>query len=96
MAGTANPLSAQRMLRIAVVQMASADHDIEGNLRRATEFADSAAAKGAQLVVFPELMPTRSYVSYDSWDSAEPSDGKTVQWLKASSRRLHVWMAQAF
>jgi predicted amidohydrolase len=48
--------------------MASADHDIEGNLGRATLFAESAVAKGAQFVVFPELMPTGSYVSYDSWD----------------------------
>ena len=76
--------------------MASADHDIERNLRKATAFAESAVAKGAILVVFPELMPTGSYVSYDSWDSAEPSDGKTVQWLKASSRRLHVWMGTSF
>jgi N-carbamoylputrescine amidase len=94
--GSANPLPAQRTLRIAAVQMASANHDIEGNLGRATAFAETAAAKGAQLVVFPELMPTGPYVSYDSWDSAEPSDGKTVQWLKASSRRLHVWMGTSF
>jgi N-carbamoylputrescine amidase len=76
--------------------MASVDHDIDGNLRRAFTFAESAAAKGAQLVLFPELMPTGSYLSYDSWDSAEASDGKTVQWLKASSRRLHVWMGTSF
>lgn len=93
---TAIPLWAQRTLRIATVQMASADHDIEANLRRATAFAESAAAKGAQLVVFPELMPTGSYLSYDSWDSVEPSDGKTVEWLKATSRRLHVWMGTSF
>jgi N-carbamoylputrescine amidase len=92
----ATPLPAQRTLRIAAVQMASADHDIERNLGRATAFAESAVAKGAQFVVFPELMPTGSYVSYDSWDSAEPSDGKTVQWLRASSRRLHVWMGTSF
>ena len=96
MCGAVSPLPAQRTLRIAAVQMASADHDIDGNLRRATAFAESAAAKGAQFVVFPELMPTGSYLSYDSWDSAEPSDGKTVQWLKSSSRRLHVWMGTSF
>ena len=94
--GAVIPLPAQRTLRIAAVQMASFDHDIDGNLRRATAFAESAAAKGTQLVLFPELMPTGSYLSYDSWDSAEPSDGKTVQWLKASSRRLHVWMGTSF
>ena len=94
--GAAIPLPGQRTLRIAAVQMTSTDHDIEGNLRRATAFAESAAAKGAQFVVFPELMSTGSYISYDSWDSAEPSDGKTVHWLKTSSRRLQVWMGTSF
>jgi len=76
--------------------MVSADHDIDANLRRAAAFADAAAAKGAQLVVFPELMPTGSYLSYDSWDSAEPSEGKTVQWLKTTARRLRVWLGTSF
>ncbi|HEV3062844.1 MAG TPA: nitrilase-related carbon-nitrogen hydrolase, partial [Vicinamibacterales bacterium] len=79
-------------LRIAVVQMQSGDHDIDGNLKRATAFADEAAAKGAQFVLFPELMPTGSYLFYDTWDAGEPSDGKTVRWLKSTSRRLHIWL----
>jgi N-carbamoylputrescine amidase len=83
-------------LRIAMVQMESRDHDIAANLARATEFAESAAAKGARLIVFPELMPTGSYLSFDSWDFAEPSSGKTVQWLKATSRRLKVWLGTSF
>jgi N-carbamoylputrescine amidase len=83
-------------LRIAVVQMYSRDHDIEGNLERATWFAEKAAARGAKLVLYPEFMPTGSYLSFDTWDSAEPSNGKTVQWLKATSRRLHVWLGAGF
>jgi carbon-nitrogen hydrolase len=47
--------SASRSLRIAVVQMKSLDHDIDGNLRQATMYADEAAAQGAQFVLFPEL-----------------------------------------
>src|SRR5262252_6212471 len=39
-----------RPLRIAVVQMQSADHDIDGNLKRATVFAEKAAEQGARLV----------------------------------------------
>lgn len=42
-----------RALRIAVVQMQSSDHDIDGNLKRASTFAETAAAKGAQFVIFP-------------------------------------------
>jgi N-carbamoylputrescine amidase len=85
-----------RALRIAVVQMQSSDHDIDGNLKRASTFAEAAAAKGAQFVLFPELMPTGSYLYFDTWDAGEPSDGKTVQWLKSTSRRLHIWLGTSF
>jgi len=85
-----------KSLRIAVVQMESRDHDIEGNLKRATTFAKTAAARGAKFVLFPEFMATGSYLSFDTWDSAEPSHGKTVQWLKSTSRRLGVWLGASF
>ena len=88
--------SGARTVRIAVVQMKSLDHDLDGNLRQATTYAEEAAARGAQFVLFPELMPTGSYLSFDTWDSAEPSQGKSVQWLKSTSRRLHLWLGAGF
>src|SRR5215472_2731156 len=88
--------AAARSLRIAVVQMQSVDHDIDGNLKRATAFAEKAAAQGARLVLFPEFMATGSYLSFDTWDSAEPSQGKTVAWLKSTSKRLGIWMGTSF
>src|SRR6516165_3124976 len=88
--------SSARSLRIAVVQMKSLDHDIDGNLRQGTAYADQAAFQGAQFVLFPELMATGSYLSFDTWDSAEPSQGKSVQWLKSTSRRLHIWLGASF
>src|SRR5262249_10181103 len=88
--------AAARSLRIAVVQMQSSDHDIDGNLKRATGFAEKAASQRARLELFPELMPTASYLYFDSWDSAEPSRGKTVDWLKSTSKRLRVWLGTSF
>src|SRR5215468_909277 len=88
--------SIAKTLRIAVVQMKSLDHDIDGNLKEATTYADKASAAGAQFVLFPEFMATGSYVSFDTWDSAEPSQGKTAQWLKSTSRRLHIWLGASF
>jgi len=85
-----------RSLRIAVIQMKSLDHDIDGNLRQATRYADGAAAQGAQFILFPEFMATGSYLSFDTWDLAEPSQGKSVQWLKSTSRRLHIWLGAGF
>src|SRR5215468_7863867 len=88
--------AAARSLRIAVVQMQSVDHDIDGNLKRATTFAEKAASQGARLVLFPEFMATGSYFSFDTWDSAESSKGKTVAWLKSTSKRLGIWMGTSF
>src|SRR5215471_4950992 len=88
--------AATRSLRIAVVQMQSANHDIDGNLKRATTFAEKEAAQGARLVLFPEFMATGSYLSFDTWDSAEPSRGKTAGWLKSTSKRLGIWLGTSF
>ena len=85
-----------RTLRIAIVQMRSLDHNIDGNLKRASRFAEQAQARGARLVLYPELMPTGSYLASDTWDSAEPSNGKTVQWMKSTSSRLHLWLGAGF
>jgi len=76
--------------------MKSLDRDINTNLTRAAGFAEKAAAQGARLILFPEFMPTGSYLYFDIWDSAEPSTGKTVQWLKSTSIRLHVWIGTSF
>lgn len=88
--------SVARPLQIAVVQMKSVDHDIDANLTQATTYAEQAAARGAQFILFPEFMATGSYLSFDTWDSAEPSQGKSVEWLKSTSRRLHVWLGAGF
>jgi N-carbamoylputrescine amidase len=72
------------------------DHDIDANLKQATEYAEQAQARGAEFVLFPEFMATGSYLSFDTWDSAEPSQGKTARWLKSTSRRLHVWLGAGF
>jgi N-carbamoylputrescine amidase len=90
------PKSSARPLRIAIVQMKSLDHDIDGNLRQATTYAEEAIARGAQFVLYPELMPTGSYLSSDTWDFAEPSNGKTGRWLKSTSKRLRVWLGAGF
>lgn len=88
--------SGARPLRIAIVQMQSLNHDIDANLKKATRFSEQAATQGAKPVLFPELMPTGSYLAADTWDSAEPSNGETVQWMKATSSRLHIWIGAGF
>ena len=65
--------SGARPLRIAIVQMRSLDHDIDGNLRQATTYAKEAVDQGAQFVLYPEFMPTGSYLSSDTWISRNPA-----------------------
>ena len=60
------PKTKARSLRIAIVQTNSLDHDIDGNLRRATSYADQAVAQGVQFVLFPELITKGSYLSFDT------------------------------
>src|SRR5262245_48135366 len=93
---TRSAAATERTLRIAVIQMSSVDHDIDANLKRATALVEQAAKQGAQFVLLPEFMATGSYLSFDTWESAERSNGKSVQWLKSTSGRLHVWLGASF
>lgn len=85
-----------RWLTVAAVQMESGNGMVEANLERATGFAEKAASLGAELVVFPEFMPTGYIFSKEMWDSAEPSDGPTSRWLAETAKRLGVWLCTSF
>jgi N-carbamoylputrescine amidase len=93
--GPAKPARGRRE-RVAIVQMRSDNHDLDGNLRRAEAYAQQASVKGAKLILFPELMPTGYSLYYDIWDSAEPSQGPTSRWLAATSRRLGACLGTSF
>jgi len=85
-----------RDLRVAAVQMESANGDIAANLERATGFAEEAAGGGARLVVFPEFMPSGYIFTNAAWDAAEPTDGPTMAWLSATSAGLGIWLGTSF
>lgn len=68
-------------MRISLVQMKPVLFDKEANLRRMRDYALSAAASGADLVVFPELALT-GYMCGDAFhDLAEPVSGPSVEAL---------------
>jgi N-carbamoylputrescine amidase len=83
-------------IRVAGVQMASVDGDIEGNLARAEVLVEQAAADGAQIVLLPEFMPPGYSLTADMWDSGEPREGRTVAWLKETSSRFHIWLGTSY
>jgi N-carbamoylputrescine amidase len=83
-------------MRIAVAQTLSENGKIDENLARATAAAERAVRDGAELVLFPELMPTGFELSPPVWAVAEARKGPTAQWLASEARRLHCWLGTSY
>jgi N-carbamoylputrescine amidase len=83
-------------LRVAAVQLASRLGQIDENLTEATALAEQAAARGAELILFHELMPGGYAWDETAWSSAEPADGPTARWLRSTAARLHAWIGTTF
>lgn len=85
-----------RRLSLAVAQMQSVDGDVDGNLARATRLAETARTQGAELILFPEFMPTGYALDKTIWSAAEPRIGPTAQWLAKTARRLGCAIGTSF
>jgi predicted amidohydrolase len=76
-------------VRVACAQLGPRIGDVDGNRARALQAIDGAAARGAQLVVLPELCVS-GYCFADAGEAracAEPADGPTVAgWCDAAAR----------
>jgi len=90
------PNEKNRVVRVAAVQMESKNGLVEANLEHATPLVEQAAREGAKLVLLPEFMPTGYIFTTAIWDGAEPSNGLTVQWLKANSKKFGIWLGTSF
>ena len=86
----------KKTLKVAAVQMECVNGDVQVNLDRALGFVDEAAERGAELIILPEFMPNGYIYSKEIWDTAEPEEGPTVQWLREHSERLGVWLGTSF
>jgi N-carbamoylputrescine amidase len=84
-----------RTLRVAAVQTPAAE-SVSAGLGRATPLVQRAAAEGAELVLLPELMAVHYVFTEEMWDSAEPSNGPTVEWLTDMARSLRIWLGTSF
>lgn len=72
---------------VAVVQM-DTQNDKQANWQQMAAFVDEAAAKGAQLVAFPEVV---NILSEDSV-YAEPIPGPTTELLMQKAKEHHIWI----
>ncbi|MBT8225321.1 MAG: carbon-nitrogen hydrolase family protein [Dactylosporangium sp.] len=85
-----------RTIRIAGAQLACRLNRRIENFARAGELATRAAAAGAQLVLFPELMPSGYTISPRLWQGVEPADGPTARWLRRTSAELGIYLGTSY
>ncbi|WP_254543781.1 nitrilase-related carbon-nitrogen hydrolase [Halomarina pelagica] len=73
-------------MRIALAQLEIEAGDVSGNVARATDAVAAAAARGADLVVLPEVF-TVGYFAFDAYARrAESLDGPTLSRLAEAAR----------
>jgi N-carbamoylputrescine amidase len=79
-------------VRVAGVQAASINGELEANLARAEPFVAEAAAAGASLVLCSEFLAAGYLYDESIWRSGERRGGATEAWLTslAARHRIHV------
>ncbi len=85
-----------RKIKVASIQMESEDCKVDSNLKKASLLATRAKENGAELILLPELMPQGFLMTDEIWNHAEPKEGKTVKWLKTTSKELNVWLGTSY
>ena len=81
---------------LAVVQYAASSLDPAANLERMSALVADAHARGAKLIVFPELACTGYVEDTQLHELAQGEEGPIVQGLKNLSRRFGVYLAAGF
>lgn len=83
-------------LNAAVAQITCKDGVVMANLEHASELLLQGVTNGAQLVLFPEFMSQGYRLTPEIWDSAEPFDGPTVNWLRETARKHNIFVGSSF
>jgi N-carbamoylputrescine amidase len=79
-------------VRLAAVQVRSRPGQPAANWGHAAAFIEQAAARGASLVVLPELFSCGYVANRAIWDMAEAGEGGTARWLAATAARLGIYL----
>jgi len=82
-----------KTIRVATVQMDATPAPTIERLKRAEKLVSEAAYSGAQLVILPELFNIGYAYTDRNFESAEPIDGRTSAWIKASAARFNIHLA---
>ncbi len=77
-------------MKVALIQLRVEDQEKRENIRRATDWLER--ARGADLVLLPELWNI-GYFSFERYATeAEPLDGETVTAMAAQARQLEAYL----
>ncbi len=82
-------------MTLAAIQISAVPFAVPHNLRRAREMVRQAVARGAQVVVLPELFNIGYTYHTATLDYAEPIDGVTAMWMCDGARSLGCYLAGA-
>ena len=85
-----------KSLRVAGIQVRSQNDRSEENLSNATRFVETAARKGARLVLCPEFLATGYIFHRSLWAAAEPRGGPTERWLGKMARSQQVFIGASY
>lgn len=78
-------------MQVAAIQF-EAETDVDANVEKATARIREAAARGAELVVLPEIWNV-GYFAFDRYEEyAEPVDGKTMSHLSELAAELKIYL----
>jgi len=82
-----------RKITLAAIRMDAAPAPTETRLERAEKLVAQAAAQGTEIAVLPEVFNT-GYEYHDrNYGLAEPIDGPTISWMKATARAKNLYLA---
>ena len=76
-------MAKNNVYKVGLVQMAMSE-DVDVNLKRAAEFVEEAAGKGAKLICLPEMFRSQYFCQREDaelFDLAEPIDGPSAKTL---------------
>ena len=79
-------------IKLAAVQIRTLPGQAGANQQHAARLVEQAAARGAGLVVLPELFSCGYVANRAVWDMAEARDGGTARWLAATARQLGIYL----
>jgi N-carbamoylputrescine amidase len=85
-----------KTIKVAVGQINCVDGDVNTNLQHASSFVEEAGANGTELLLFPEFMPQGYRLTNEIWNTAEPFDSITTNWLCENAKYFNMFIGTTF